>query len=98
MLTALNLVQLVLYIALMAMAGQGLLYVLAGARRESNVFYTLLRVIGRPFTALVRALTPAKVSDQHVGILTFALLLLVYVVVTIERVRLCVQVGVEVCK
>lgn len=98
MLTVLNVLQLVLYIALLAMAGQGLLFVLAGERRESNIFYSLLRVVARPFTATVRALTPAKVSDRHVGILTFALLALAYVVVTIEKVRWCVRVGVEMCK
>lgn len=98
MLTVLNVLQLVLYIALLAMAGQGLLYVLAGARRESNIFYSLLRVVARPFTAVVRALTPAKVTDRHVGILTFALVALAYVVVTIEKVRWCVRVGVEMCK
>ncbi|MEY3295030.1 MAG: hypothetical protein RLZZ451_1078, partial [Pseudomonadota bacterium] len=42
MLTFLNLVQVVLYVALLALMGQGVLYVLAGAKRETNLFYTLL--------------------------------------------------------
>lgn len=98
MLTFLTLVQLVLYIALLALLGQGILFVLAGEKRESNIFYQLLRILSKPFTLPVRAMTPARVADRHVPILTFALLLLVYVVVTIERVKLCVAIGVEVCK
>jgi hypothetical protein len=98
MLLALNAVQLVLYVALIALAGQGALYVLAGPRRETNVFYQLLRIVGRPFTGLVRRLTPARVADQHVPVLTFALLALAYVVVTFEKIDLCVRIGVEQCR
>lgn len=98
MLTFLNLLQLVLYIALLALLGQGLLFVLAGERREGNIFYQLLRILSKPFTAPVRAMTPARVADRHVPVLTFALLALVYLVVTIEKVKLCVDIGVEACK
>jgi len=98
MLTFLNLLQLLLYIALLALLGQGLLYVLAGAKRESNIFYTLLRVVSKPFTSLVRRITPAKVADQHVPIVTFGLLLIVYVVVTFEKINYCVGVNMVGCK
>ncbi len=90
MLTALNAAQLVLYIALLALAGQGVLYVLAGARRENNLFYTLLRVISKPFTVPVRKITPKQVADEHVPVVTFFLLLILYAIVTFERADLCV--------
>jgi hypothetical protein len=90
--------QLVLYIALLALLGQGTLHVLAGARRESNVFYQLLRIVARPFTALVRRCTPAQVTDRHVPLLTFALLAIAYGVVTFEKIDLCVRIGVEHCR
>lgn len=93
MLTALNLIQLVLYIALLALLGQGILYVLAGPRRESNVFYKLLQVVGKPFTWLVRKITPAQVSDTQVPVVTFLLLALIYAIVTFERANLCVSSG-----
>ena len=98
MLTFLNLLQLLLYIALLALLGQGLLYVLAGAKRETNVFYTLLRVVSKPFTSLVRRITPAKVADQHVPIVTFGLLLIVYAVVTFEKINYCVGLNMVGCK
>lgn len=98
MLTFLNLVQLILYIPLLALAGQGALFVLAGPKRDSNFFYQLLQLISKPFTSLMRRLTPAKVADQHVPIVTFFLLLVVYFVVTFERIDLCLKLGVEQCQ
>jgi hypothetical protein len=98
MLTFLNLLQLVLYIALLALLGQGLLYILAGAKREANIFYQLLRIVGKPFTAIVRRITPAKVADQHVPIVTFGLLLIAYAVVTFEKINYCVGINMVGCK
>ncbi len=93
MLTLLNLLQLVLYIALLALLGQGILYVLAGARRESNVFYKLLQVVAKPFTWLVRKITPVQVSDTQVPVITFLLLAVIYAIVTFERANLCITAG-----
>lgn len=98
MLTFLNLVQLLLYIPLLALAGQGALYVLAGHKRDSNFFYRLLQLLSKPFTVVVRKLTPALVADAHVPIVTFFLLLIVYFVVTFERIDLCMRVGLEQCR
>ena len=98
MLTFLNLVQLILYIPLLALLGQGALYVLAGARREQNVFYRLLQLLSRPFTLLVRRIAPGKVLDRHIPVATFLLLLVVYAVVTFERIDLCLRVGIEQCR
>lgn len=89
-LTVLNAIQLVLYIALLALLGQGLLYLLTGPNRQQNFFYGLLQVLSKPFTALVRKVTPAQVSDTRVPLVTFLLLLVLYAVVTLERASLCV--------
>jgi hypothetical protein len=93
MLDLLNLAQLVLYIPLLALLGQGLLHVLAGAQRESNFFYTLLRLMSKPFTGPVRWLTPQQVADRHVPFVTFFLLLILYAVVSFERADLCITQG-----
>ncbi len=98
MLTFLNLLQLILYIPLLALAGQGALYVLAGPKRDTNFFYRLLQLLSKPFTSLLRRLTPSKVADQHVPLVTFFVLLVVYFIVTFERIDLCVQLGVEQCR
>lgn len=98
MLTVLNLLQLILYIPLLALLGQGLLFVLAGARRQTNLFYQLLQLLSRPFTAVVRRLTPAQVADHHVPLATFFLLVVAYAVVTFEKIDLCVRIGVAACR
>jgi hypothetical protein len=97
-LTFLNLLQLILYIPLLALAGQGALYVLAGPKRDSNFFYRLLQLLSKPFTLLMRRLTPAKVADRQVPIVTFFVLLIVYFVVTFERIDLCLKLGLEQCQ
>jgi hypothetical protein len=98
LLTFLNLLQLLLYIPLLTLLGQGLLYLLAGAKRDSNVFYRLLQVIAKPFTFVVRKMTPAKVADEHVPVVTFFLLLIAYAVVSFEKIDLCMRIGVEQCR
>ena len=98
MLTFLNLLQLILYIPLLALVGQGMLYVLAGPKRDSNFFYRLLQLLSKPFTLAVRHLTPSKVADQQVPLVTFFLILIVYFVVTFERIDLCVKLGMEQCR
>jgi uncharacterized membrane protein len=94
----LTLLKLILEIALLALVGQGLLYVLAGPRRESNFFYTLLRIITKPFTVPMRRVTPRKVADEHVPIATFFLLTVAWVVVTAEKVQYCIKVNMVGCQ
>jgi hypothetical protein len=97
-LTFLNLVQLILYIPLLALLGQGLLFVLAGPKRDSNVFYRLLQLLSKPFTVVVRKITPRQVADHQVPIVTFFLVVIAYSVVTFERIDLCMRVGLEQCR
>ncbi len=98
MLTVLNIIQLVLYIALLALVGQGALYILAGARRDTNFFYRLLQVVSKPFTVPVRWITPKQVDDRHVPVVTFLLLLIVYGVVTFEKINLCMAANMAGCR
>ena len=98
MLTILNAIQLVLYIALLALLGQGILYVLAGPKRDSNMFYKLMQVLAKPFTLPVRKLTPHQVADEHVPIITFLLLAVLYAVVTFEKIDLCIATGMAECR
>ncbi|MFN9278858.1 MAG: hypothetical protein ACOVPA_00905 [Rubrivivax sp.] len=98
MLNVLNVIQLVLYIALLALVGQGALHVLTGSRRDSNVFYRLLQVISKPFTVPVRWITPKQVDDRHVPVVTFLLLLIVYAVVTFEKINLCMAANMAGCR
>lgn len=97
-LLALSIVKLVCEIALLSLAGQAVLYVLAGAKRDSNFFYQLLKVLTRPFTALARLITPRQVLDGHVPLVAFLLLLLTWAVVTFEKIRYCLSVDMVGCR
>ncbi len=67
-------VQLVVAIALMALIGQGVLYILAGRDREKNLFYQIVRIIPSPFVKLMRLLTPKVFEDRVIPFATFCIL------------------------
>ena len=94
----LSIVKLICEIALLALLGQALLYVLAGPKRDSNVFYQLLKVLTNPFTKPTRLITPRQVADRHVPFVTFFFLMLVWGVVTFEKISHCISVNMVGCK
>ncbi len=98
MLTLVSILKLIAEIALLALAGQWVLGLLAGAKRDQNMFYQLLQVVTRPFVSGARMVTPKVVIDRHVPLVTFFLLLFVWIGATIAKINICVQIGVELCK
>jgi hypothetical protein len=94
----LSIVKLICEIALLSLLGQALLYVLAGAQRDRNVFYQLLEVLTNPFTRPTRLITPKQVADRHVPFVTFFFLVIIWAVVTFEKISLCVSVNMVGCK
>lgn len=67
----LGVLQLVVAIALMGLIGQAILYVLAGRRRDQNVFYQIVRVIPSPFVKLFRIITPRTFQDKYIPFAAF---------------------------
>lgn len=61
-------------VALLTLLGQGLLALLAGARRQGNPVYRLFQIVTRPVLALVRKLTPSLIIDKHLPGVAFFLL------------------------
>lgn len=57
-----------------ALLGQGLLYLLAGQKRDSNRIYQLLRLIASPAVRVMRAILPRVIIDKHVPVITFFVL------------------------
>ncbi len=98
MLTTLVIVKLITEIALMALLGRFVLGLLAGARREQNLFWQLLDMTVRPFLWSARRITPRMVLDRHVPLVAFLLLAFTWVVVTLWRIQICVQIGVHLCR
>jgi len=98
MLALASIIKLIAEIALMALVGQWVLGLLAGAKREQNFFYQILQIIGRPFVSAARLLTPRLVLDRHVPLVAFLLLLFIWLGATIYKIQTCLQIGVELCK
>jgi len=91
-------VKLVAEIALLAFAGQWLLGLLAGQRRDSNFFYRLLQVMTKPFVKAVRMASPSFVLDRHIPLAAVLLLLSVWLVATVLKINVCLQLGVDACR
>ncbi len=98
MLLLANVVKLVAEIALMAMLGQWVLGLLAGSRKERNIFYQVLQIVSRPFVALARVVSPSFVLDRHVPLIAFLMLVFLWLGATVYRIKTCVEIGVEYCK
>lgn len=98
MLTALILVKLILEIALMALFGRWVLGLLAGARKDKNLFWQILDIMCRPFIVVARLISPRQVIDRHVPLVAFLLLGFAWFGVTILKVQTCVQIGVHLCR
>lgn len=98
MLALVTTVKLITEIALMALLGQWLLGLLAGAKRDKNIFYQILQILGRPFVMVARLVSPRFVVERHLPLVAFCLLLFVWLGATILKIQTCLQVGVEYCK
>lgn len=75
-------------IAGVAMLGQGILYVIAGARRQENIVYGIFRTLTMPVMKAARAITPRVVLDQHIGLVAFFLLLVLWVALTVAKIHI----------
>lgn len=98
MLLFIEILKLLAEIALMALAGQWVLGLLAGRRRNENLFYQLFQVLTRPLIAGARLISPRVVLDQHLPLVAFLLMVFVWIVATMTKIDICVRIGVHLCK
>jgi hypothetical protein len=91
-------VKLLAEIALLSLAGQWVLGLLAGRRRQENLFYQLFQVITRPLIAGARLVSPRVVLDQHLPLVAFLLLVFIWIAATLTKIDLCLRIGVHLCK
>jgi hypothetical protein len=98
MLFVVSTIKLVAEVALLAFAGQFILGLLAGAKRESNFIWRLFDVLTKPFVRATRAITPKFVLDRHVPLAAFVMLVSVWILATLAKVNVCLQIGMERCQ
>ena len=75
-------------VAGVAMLGQGILWVIAGSKREHNAVYQLFRVLTSPVMKVTRVITPRVVLDQHLGLVAFFLLLVLWIALTAMKIKM----------
>lgn len=85
-------------ISLLALAGQWVLGLLAGPKRDTNLFYQLFQVLTKPVVAGARLISPKVVLDRHVPLVAFLLVFFIWVVATVTKIDICVRMGVHLCK
>lgn len=98
MLVLVEILKMLAEIALLSLAGQWVLGLLAGAKREGNLVYKLFQVLTRPLISGARLISPRVVLDRHLPMVAFLLLSFVWVVATITKIDICVRMGVHLCK
>lgn len=72
-----------------ALLGQGALALLAGGRRDDNLFYRILKTVGAPAVKAVRFAAPRVFADAHVPLLAFFLLFWLWIALALAKRHLC---------
>jgi hypothetical protein len=91
-------VKLLAEIALLALAGQWLVGLMAGGAKGSNPVYRVLQLVGRPWVKAARWISPPVVMERHLPLVAFLVLLLVWAASAIAKIRICLEIGVALCK
>jgi hypothetical protein len=97
MLTLIVALKAVTEIALLALAGQALLGLLAGAGRDRNPVYRLLELLSRPPRRVARWISPRVVLDRHVPLVAFVLLVWAWLALTAVKLSVCLPAGGHAC-
>ena len=75
-------------VAIFAFLGQGILYVLAGSKRDNNFVYGIFRTLTSPVMKLARLLSPRIVLDRHIWLVALLLLMAAWIGLTLAKINL----------
>jgi len=75
-------------VAGVAFLGQGVLWILAGSKRDQNIVYNLFKTITSPATKATRIITPRIIIDAHIGLVAFFLLIVLWLALTAFKIKL----------
>ena len=80
-------------VAGVALLGQGVLWVIAGSKRDQNIIYNLFKTITSPVTRFTRLITPRVILDAHIGLVAFFLLIVLWLVLTAFKIKMVLEAG-----
>ena len=78
-------------VAGVAMIGQGVLYAVAGAKRDQNPFYVIFKTVSSPVMKLTRWITPRIVLDRHLWLVALFLLIVLWIGLTVMKISIVLQ-------
>lgn len=85
-------------LSLMFIIGRFLLGLLAGAKRQTNIFWQMLDIASKPALWLTRAVSPKLILDQHIPLAAASWLLVAWVFTVKVKVDLCIQATGSLCQ
>jgi len=85
-------------LSLMFVVGRFILGLLAGAKRQTNVFWQLLDVASKPALWVTRRVSPKLILDQHIPLAAVSWLLIAWVLVVMAKIDICLQLGTAACQ
>ena len=85
-------------LSMMFVVGRFILGLLAGAKRQTNVFWQLLDVASKPALWVTRRVSPKLILDQHIPLAAVSWLLIAWVLVVMAKIDICLQLGVAACQ
>lgn len=78
-------------VAGVAFLGQGVLWVIAGSKRDQNIVYNLFKTVTSPVTRFTRLITPRVIIDAHIGLVAFFLLAVLWLVLTAFKIKMFME-------
>lgn len=98
MLLAMVILKSLVELSLMFIVGRFILGLLAGAKRQTNVFWQLLDVASKPALWLTRRVSPRLILDQHIPLAAASWLTIAWVLVAMAKIDICLQIGASACQ
>lgn len=98
MLLAVVIAKSLIELSLMFIVARFILGLLAGAKRQTNVFWQLLDVAAKPALWLTRCISPKLILNQHIPLAAASWLTVAWVLVVKVKIDLCLQLGVAACQ
>ncbi len=78
-------------VAGVAMFGQGVLYVISGAKRDQNAVYGIFKTLSLPVMKAARWITPRIVLDRHLGLVAFFYLIVLWIGLTAMKIKMVLE-------
>ena len=98
MLLAMVILKSLVELSLLFIVGRFILGLLAGAKRQTNVFWQLLDVASKPALWLTRRVSPRLILDQHIPLAAASWLIIAWVLVAMAKIDICLQTGASACQ